>query len=199
MWAPASSVVTTRSTASPLRSSSVRVFVGGAVRQDRRRDARGTGIAIASRSVGIRLEPRERLDRLGPEHALDELRERNDEPASVTAAARAGRAATRPRAAVASNSVPIASKATARSIRSVVPAPQALDRRAPPLVVEPTLDRRARRLRLAARARHAQRLAQLLDEPVGRQLAVAQLAALVLRDRSQHRPELRRDAALLRR
>jgi hypothetical protein len=39
---------------------------------------------------------------------------------------------------------------------------------------------------------------QRLDETLSRQLAVAQLAALVLGDRAQHRSGLRYDAPLLR-
>ena len=46
-------------------------------------------------------------------------------------------------------------------------------------------------------ARNAERLAQRRDDPLDRKLAVAQLAALVLRDRPQHRPGPRDDAPLL--
>src|ERR687892_1027048 len=54
-----------------------------------------------------------------------------------------------------------------------------------------------RRSRRNPPARHRERGAELLEEPLGRELAVAQLAPLVLRDRSQHRTRTREHAALL--
>ena len=56
------------------------------------------------------------------------------------------------------------------------------------------------RVGVVARARplDLQRLRQRLDEPLGRELPVPPLAALVLRDRAQLRPGLRDDAPLLR-
>ena len=55
----------------------------------------------------------------------------------------------------------------------------------------------ARRLRRAPPAPDARRLAQLLDDPVGRELAVPQLRPLVLRDRADDRPEPLEHAPLL--
>src|SRR5581483_5705729 len=76
--------------------------------------------------------------------------------------------------------------------------PQPLDAAAAALSLEALLDRRLRRPRRASWTRNPERLAQLLDEPLGRELAVAPLAALVLRDRPEHRAGLGHGAPLLR-
>ena len=68
-----------------------------------------------------------------------------------------------------------------------VVAAGALSRRAP-LLVQPPLPRRRRRLRRPALSLAPSALAERLDEPFDRQLAVAPLAALVLRDGAQRRP-----------
>src|SRR5204862_2646716 len=65
------------------------------------------------------------------------------------------------------------------------------------LVLEPAFLRRRRGRGRDATSGHAQRLAERCDEPLGRELAVAQLAPFVLRDRAQNRPGLRDDTALL--
>ena len=59
------------------------------------------------------------------------------------------------------------------------------------LLVESARSCGSRRLRRAPRPSHLHRLAQLLEDPLGRELAVAQLRAFVLRDRPHDRPELR--------
>src|SRR5205085_10371306 len=71
--------------------------------------------------------------------------------------------------------------------------------RADPLLLEPPLPRRCARLRRDALPLYPQRLAQRLDEPLDRALAVPPLAPLVLRDGAQNRPGLREHAPLLRR
>src|SRR5437764_559032 len=76
--------------------------------------------------------------------------------------------------------------------------PPPLDLGAAPLLFEAALDRRLRRLRRPPTARDAERLVQLRDEALERQLAVAQLAALVLRDRAEHGAGLREHAPPLR-
>src|SRR6266542_2705597 len=65
------------------------------------------------------------------------------------------------------------------------------------LLLEPPLDCGLRRLRRPPSPRDGERLAQLRDEPLDCELAVARLASLVLRDRTQHRPAACDDAPLL--
>src|SRR6185295_9056393 len=74
---------------------------------------------------------------------------------------------------------------------------QLLRLRAPLLRLEPPFARSRRRLRRDASTLHLQGLSQLLDEPLDRQLAVPQLAALVLGDRAKRRSGLGEDAAFL--
>src|SRR5439155_19157940 len=76
-------------------------------------------------------------------------------------------------------------------------APQALDVAAAALLLEPSLDRRFRRPRRPAPTRDLERLAEDFHEPLGRELAVAPLAPLVLGDRADHRAGARDDPALL--
>ncbi len=75
--------------------------------------------------------------------------------------------------------------------RSVVRrAAEALRLRLPALALEPPLPRGRARLRRAARARWTWvAVAQLLEDPLGRELAVAELRALVLRDGANDRAE----------
>src|SRR4029079_11357626 len=65
------------------------------------------------------------------------------------------------------------------------------------LLVEPPLLRGRGRLRRTPLPAHRRRLAQLLEDSLGRELAVTQLRALVLRDRAHDRSELREHAAPL--
>ena len=64
--------------------------------------------------------------------------------------------------------------------------------------LEPPLVRGLGALRRDARARDGEGCPQLLHEPLDRQLAISQLAPLVLRDRPQHRAGASDDALLLR-
>src|SRR6476659_5616194 len=68
-------------------------------------------------------------------------------------------------------------------------AAQLLRACAPSLLVEPPLLRRLRRRGRRAGAPPLRRRTELLDDAVGRELAVAQLRALVLRDRADDRAE----------
>src|SRR5262249_38119674 len=87
----------------------------------------------------------------------------------------------------------------ARTRRSVVEGrARLLEPRAAALGFETPLDRGLGRLRGRPLPRHAERLAQLADEPLERELAVPRLAPLVLRDRTQDWTCSRNDAAPLR-
>src|SRR4029078_13240540 len=68
---------------------------------------------------------------------------------------------------------------------------------APLFRFEPPFARRLRRLRRDAPPRDLQRLPQRLDETLDRELAVSELASLVLRDGAEHGPGLRHDEAFL--
>jgi hypothetical protein len=66
------------------------------------------------------------------------------------------------------------------------------------LLLEAALARRGARLRRHALPLDAERFAELLDQPLDRELAVPPLAPLVLRNRPEGRPGLCDNAALLR-
>src|SRR6187399_3177690 len=76
-------------------------------------------------------------------------------------------------------------------------AAKSLRARPAALLLEPSLARRCAGLRRNPPARYRECLAQLLHEPVGRELAVAKLAALVLCHRSQHVSRPRDDPPFL--
>ena len=84
-----------------------------------------------------------------------------------------------------------------RGLRDLGRPPQPLDVGAAALGLEPAFLGRLARLRGDALAVDVQRLSQLLDEALDGELAVPQLAALVLRHRAERRAGLRDDPALL--
>src|SRR5258708_33802523 len=76
---------------------------------------------------------------------------------------------------------------------------EAFRRRVPALCVEAALLGGGGRLRRAAGTADPRRLPQLLQDALRREVAVAQLRALVLRDRTHHRPQAFEDTPDLRR
>src|SRR5689334_4338089 len=93
-------------------------------------------------------------------------------------------------------------QAIATHVRSALvvtgPPAEALDVRAAALAGQPLLAGRRRRRRRPPRPLHPQRLTELVGEPLERELAVSELAALVLRDGAHDGPRTLRDAAALR-
>src|SRR6188508_683849 len=95
------------------------------------------------------------------------------------------------------SSVASRSTSTAASLFSWGAA-KSLRARPAALLLEPFFARRCAGLRRHALSRDRERLPELLHEPVGRQFAVAELAALVLCHRAQHLSRPRDDPPFLR-